>query len=83
MTQEQKEFQQNITFKARQKGWFISFLISKVLPFIIENWDELFPKKDKVQAFSGCQSPKPKNQLTPNGSWECIGGQWVWVDDLG
>lgn len=48
MTQEQKEFQQNITFKARQKGWFISFLVTKLLPFIIENWDDLFPKKTKA-----------------------------------
>jgi hypothetical protein len=42
-------------------------------------------KAPEVQTMSGsCGNvPRPKNQLTPNGDWECIGGNWTWVEGLG
>lgn len=45
----QEQFNQQILAKARQKGWFLTFLLSKVLPFLWENRDELADlfRKDK------------------------------------
>lgn len=84
-----QQFNSELKTIVKPKGWVSQLFLKYILPLIWEYKDELLNllfkarDKDKVQAFSGCQSPKPKNQITPNGSWECIGGSWVWVDNLG
>lgn len=46
---QQKQFNEKLLAKAKGKGWFLTFLLSKVLPFLWENRDELADlfRKDK------------------------------------
>lgn len=46
----------------------------------------LFPAKqqafaDPVETCGGVN--KPTYKPTPNGSWQCIAGEWKWIEDLG
>lgn len=45
----QQEFNTRILEKARPKGWFLTFLLTKVLPFLWNNREELADlfRKDK------------------------------------
>lgn len=27
--------------------------------------------------------PMPKYEVSHNGSWQCIAGEWKWIEDLG
>lgn len=62
----QQEFNTKLISKAKQKGWFLTFLLSKVLPWLWENRDELAdlfrkekPKSDKVMGGDPINDPDP------------------------
>lgn len=84
---QQKQFNEKLLAKAKGKGWFLTFLLSKLLPFLWENRDELADlfRKDKpvVKSFDppatcgGVPLPRPK--LGQVGYWECQNDEWVWV----
>jgi len=90
MTQEQHEFQTTALGIAVKKGWLLPFLLKKVLPFILDNWDEIFKGKKKpwetaqevadyrLSFENDCVFPKPAPKNEP-GYWDCINSTWSWI----
>lgn len=90
----QQEFNIEIETKATPpKGWIWALLGGIIKKWLYNNADvigamlvRVIKTRTKPMGIMGdsCGNvPRPKNQLTPNGSWECILGSWTWVEDLG
>lgn len=65
MTHEQAQFQINAQKVASKKGWFWLFLLQKVLPLIIDNWDDIFQKKASLDSDKGVTPPPPITDPEP------------------
>lgn len=39
-------------------------------------------KREETEPECGGKA-KPTGSPTPNGYWSCIGGNWVWIEDIG
>ena len=92
----QQQFEQKLT-PAQPKGWLWRLVASTVIKWLYDNADVILPillervfgvKKanrflNAIAEDSGDCGPMPKYEVSHNGSWQCIGGEWKWIEDLG